>query len=75
MAFARRSDLSVWSADGIILLDNENLHEYVKAGVVEIKQTKTQYGVNISIKLDKMGALEMLAKYSGQFREKDEPVI
>jgi len=40
--------------------------------VVEIKQTKNQYGMNISIKLDKRGALEMLAKYAGLFKEKVE---
>ncbi len=72
MAFTRMSDLLVWNADGITLLDSENLHEYVKAGVIEIKQTKTQYGMNISIKLDKRGALELLAKYAGLFKDKVE---
>ena len=72
MAFTRMSDLASWNVDGVRLFPSENLDEMIKAGVVEIKQTKTQYGTNISVKLDKRGALEMLAKYAGLFKEKVE---
>jgi len=70
MAFTRMSDLMEWDANGIKLFPSKNLNKLIKAGVVEIKETTTQYGGSRSVKLDRIKPLELLGKHIGMFREK-----
>ncbi|MFB3091544.1 MAG: terminase small subunit [Gammaproteobacteria bacterium] len=69
MAFTRMSDLASWNVDGVRLFPSENLDEMIKAGVVEIKETVTQHGGSLSIKLDRIKPLELLGKHIGMFKD------
>jgi len=69
MGFTRMTDVAQWDGDRVTLLDSAELDKFVSAGVMEVKQGRD----GVSIKLaDKKGALELLGRKLGMFKDKLE---
>jgi len=62
-----------WGASGVKLIDSTELSEEDTACIAEVSETVTKDGGSIKFKLhDKKGALELLGKHLGIFKEKVE---
>ena len=71
LAFARMSDVATWGENGVEFIPTEVLDEYVKAGILEVSETRNSSGGTIKLKLaDKTKALEILGKHLGLFQDK-----
>lgn len=73
VAFANMKTFVKWGPDRVDLLSSEALPDDATAAVAEVRQTVTQHGGSMGIKLyDKLGALQLLGKHLGMFVDKSE---
>lgn len=73
IGFAIATDAIQIVGGKVKVIDTARLTEDTKAAISEIKQTITREGGSLGIKFhDKKGALELLGKHLGIFREEDE---
>lgn len=68
IAFARISDYMDWGPNGVYVKDSEMLYDFQKAGVLHITQTRE----GITIRLDKLRALELLGRRRGMWKDRVE---
>lgn len=73
IAFSNMQDYAKWSPHGVTLLDSADLTPDQAAAVSELSETTTDSGGSIRFKLhDKKGALELLGRHMGMFKDKLE---
>jgi phage terminase small subunit len=68
IAFARMSDVVDWGPHGVRVRDLTELPDDARAAVAEVRQTETERGAQVSVKLhDKLAALDKLARHLGMY--------
>ena len=73
IAFSNMQDYAKWSPRGVILIDSEDITADQAAAISELSETTTDSGGSIRFKLhDKKGALELLGRHLGMFKDKVE---
>lgn len=73
IAFADMRNFMKWGPNGIKLLSVDDLTPEDSVCVAELSETTTEYGGTTRIKLhDKKGALELLGRHLGMFKDKVE---
>lgn len=72
IGFAKMSDFASWSGGSVSLKSSED-DEIDTRAVAEVKQTASQFGNNVGIKLhDKVATLKLLGQHIGMFADKVE---
>lgn len=73
IAFSNMQDYAEWSRRGVVLKDSTDIAPDKAAAVSELTETTTESGGSLKFKLhDKKGALELLGRHLGMFKDKLE---
>ena len=73
IAFGSVTDVMEWDSKGVSLVDSKNLTADQAATISEVSSSETKEGVNMRLKQhDKKGALELLGRHLGMFKDKIE---
>lgn len=76
IGFSQMSRYMAWSPDGVSIRASEELTEDEVAAVAEVKETVTENGRTISLKMhDKLGALRDLGRHLGLFKDKADVTL
>jgi len=70
LGFSNMKQFAKWGPNGVRLIHSDELTEDQAACVAEVSESTTEFGGTVKFKLhDKKGALELLGKHLGMFKD------